>query len=98
MKLSQMIVAAAIVTTAGSALAQQTEFTAPDAAFRATASRIEVRQDMTKSYAAGHGGRQQRDGQDQAYTAKRSRQEVRAEVGQSSQSHRGNVDDLYFGA
>jgi hypothetical protein len=96
MKLSQMIVAAAVAAS-GSAFASQTEFTAPDAGFRAAASRAEVRQELAGSYAAGNAAQQQRDGRDRAYTAQRSRQEVRSEMLQS-QSRRGNVNDLYFGA
>ena len=97
MKLSQLIVAAAVVAATGSAFASQAEFTAPDAGFRAAASRAEVRQDLAGSHAAGNAVQQQRDGQDRAYTVQRSRQEVRSEMLQS-QSRRGNVNDLYFGA
>ena len=97
MKLSQLIVAAAVVAASGSAFANQTEFTAPDAGFPAAASRAEVRQDLAGTYAAGNAVQQQRDGQDRVYTAQRSRQDVRSEMLQS-QSRRGNVKDLYFGA
>ena len=97
MKLSQLILAAVVVTATSSAFAQQAEFIAPDAGFRAATSRAEVRQDLAGSYAAGNAVQQQRDGQDRVYTAQRSRQEVRSEMLQS-QSRRGNVDGLYFGA
>ena len=98
MKLNQLIAAAAILAASGSAFAQQTEFIAPDANFKASVSRAEVRQDLSSAYAAGDAVQQQRDGQDRVYASQRSRQDVRSEMTHASQSRRGNVNDLYFGA
>lgn len=98
MNMSTLIVGVAVVVAAGSASAQQAEFIAPDAGFRSAASRVEVRQELANSYASGKAVQQQRDGQDRLYTAQRSRQAVRSEMLQSSQTRHGSVNNLYFGA
>ena len=97
MNVKNLFAAVAVFAAAGSAFAQQAEFVAPDAGFRSTLTRAEVRQDLAQEGAIAQ---RQHDGQDTVYAAgSRSRQEVRAESIQSAQSRRaGNVNDLYFGA
>lgn len=100
MNVKNLFAALAIFTAAGSALAQQTEFVAPDAGFQSSLTRAEVRQDLAQAASEGKLARQRHDGQDTVYAAgSRSRQEVRAEAAQSAQNRRaGDVNNLYFGA
>jgi hypothetical protein len=100
MNIKNIFAALAIFTAAGSALAQQTEFVAPDAGFQSSLTRAEVRQDLAQAATEGKLARQRHDGQDAVYAAgSRSRQEVRAEAVQSAQTRRaGDVNNLYFGA
>lgn len=100
MNVKNLFAALAIFTAAGSALAQQTEFVAPDASFQSSLTRAEVRQDLAQAASEGKLARQRHDGQDTVYAAgSRSRQEVRAEAVQSAQNRRaGDVNNLYFGA
>ena len=100
MNVKNLIAAVAVFAAAGSAFAQQTEFTAPDAGFKSSLTRAEVRQDLAAATSEGLVAQRQHDGQDSSYVASaRSRQDVRAEAVKSAQSRRaGNVNDLYFGA
>jgi hypothetical protein len=100
MNVKNLIAAVAVFAAAGSAFAQQTEFAAPDAGFKSTLTRAEVRQDLAQAASQGAIAQRQHDGQEAVYAAgKRSRQEVRAEAIQSAQSRRaGDVNSLYFGA
>ena len=100
MNVKNLIAAVAVFAAAGSAFAQQTEFVAPDAGFKSTMTRAEVRQDLTQAASQGAIVQRQHDGQDPVYAAgTRSRQDVRGEATQSARNHRaGNVNDLYFGA
>jgi hypothetical protein len=100
MNVKNLIAAVAVFAAVGSAFAQQTEFVAPDAGFKSSMTRAEVRQDLTQAAAQGAIAQRQHDGQDMVYAvSSRSRQEVRADAIQSAQSRRaGNVNDLYFGA
>jgi hypothetical protein len=100
MNVKNLFAAVAIFAAAGSAFAQQSEFVAPDAGFKSSLTRAEVRQDLGQAASQGAIAQRQHDGQDTIYAAgSRSRQDVRAESIQSAQSHRaGNVNDLYFGA
>ena len=100
MNIKKLIAAVAVFAAAGSAFAQQAEFVAPDAGFKSTLTRAEVRRDLAQAASQGQIAQRQHDGQDTVYAANgRSRQEVRAEAIQSAQSHRaGDVNNLYFGA
>lgn len=100
MDVKKLIAAVAVCAAAGSAFAQQTEFFQPDAAFKSTLTRAEVRQDVTKAASQGKLVMQQHTGQDPVYAkGERSRAEVRAEAIQSAQFRRaGDVNNLYFGA
>ena len=100
MNVKNLIAAVAVFAAAGSAFAQQTEFVTPDAGFKSSLTRAEVRQDLAQAASAGAIAQRQHDGQDAVYAAgSRSRQEVRAEAVKSAQTRRaGNVNDLYFGA
>jgi hypothetical protein len=100
MNIKNLIAAVAVFAAAGSAFAQQTEFVAPDAGFKSSLTRAEVRQDTAQAASQGAVAQRQHDGQDSVYAASsRSRQEVRAEAIQSAQSRRaGDVNNLYFGA
>ena len=100
MNVKKLIAAVAVFAAAGSAFAQQSEFIAPDAGFKSTLTRAEVRQDLTQAASQGAVAQRQHDGQDNVYAAStRSRQEVRADAIQSAQSRRaGDVNNLYFGA
>lgn len=100
MNVKNLFAAVAVFAAAGSAFAQQTEFVAPDAGFRSSLTRAEVRQDTARAASQGAIVQRQHDGQDAVYAAgSRSRQEVRGEAIQSAQSRRaGDVNSLYFGA
>lgn len=100
MNVKKLIAAVAVFAAAGSAFAQQSEFTAPDAGFKSSLTRAEVRQDLSQAASQGAIAQRQHDGQDTVYVASgRTRQDVRAEAVQSAQSRRaGDVNNLYFGA
>ena len=100
MNIKKLIAAVAVFAVAGSAFAQQSEFVVPDAGFKSTLTRAEVRQDLAQAASRSAIAQRQHDGQDTVYSASdRSRQEVRAEAIQSAQSrHAGDVNNLYFGA
>jgi hypothetical protein len=100
MNVKNIFAAVAIFAAAGAACAQQTEFVAPDAGFKSSVTRAEVRQDLASATREGLTAQRQHDGQDTAVAAgSQSRQDVRAETIRSARAHRaGNVNDLYFGA
>ena len=100
MNVKNLIAAVAVFAAAGSAFAQQTEFVAPDAGFKSSATRAEVRQDLVSAERAGLTAQRQHDGQDTAVAAgSQSRQDVRAETVRSTRMQRaGDVNSLYFGA
>ena len=100
MNVKNLIAAVAVFAAAGSAFAQQTEFVAPDAGFKSSLTRAEVRQDLAQAASVGAIAQRQHDGQDSVYAASsRSRQDVRAETIKSARLYRaGDVNDLYFGA
>jgi hypothetical protein len=100
MNIKQLIAAVAIFSAAAAAFAQQTEFAAPNAGFKSSLTRAEVRQDLAQAAGQGAIAQRQHDGQDTVYAASgRRRQDVRAEAIQSAQSRRaGDVNNLYFGA
>ena len=99
MNVKNLIAAVAVFAAAGSAFAQQTEFVAPDAVFKSTLTRAEVRQDLAQAASQGQIAQRQHDGQDTVYAGNtRSRQEVRAEaIKAASVRHYGDVNDTYFG-
>ena len=78
MNAKQWIVAAAAVLAAGSAFSQQRTWVVPDAGFKSSMTRAEVRNELR------HGDRaawHQRDGQDPVYLAgTRNRKEIRDET------------------
>lgn len=100
MNVKNLFAAVAVFAAAGAACAQQTEFVAPDAGFRSSVTRAEVRQDLASAASEGLTAQHRHDGQDTAVaTGNQGRQDVRAEATGSARAHRaGNVDDLYFGA
>ena len=100
MNIKNIIATAALFAAAGSAFAQQTEFVAPDAGFKSTLTRAEVRQDLAQAYAQGNVAQRQHDGQDTQFAAgTKSREEIRKEAARAAQTrHAGDVNDLYFGA
>jgi precorrin-4 methylase len=99
MTVKKLIAAVAVFVAAGSAFAQQTEFVKPDADFKSTLTRAEVRQEMAQAYSEGQVAQRRHDGQDMVYgDSTRSRDEVRAEAAKSTQSHEaGNLNSIYFG-
>jgi len=79
MNVKNLIAAIAVFAAAGSAFAQQTEFVRPDAAFKSSLTRAEVRQDLARATSEGQVASRQHDGQDTVYAGNtRSRQEVKA--------------------
>lgn len=99
MKIQKSITAVAVFAAAASAIAQQTEFVAPDAGVMLTRTRAEVRQEMTEAYARHGLVQQQHTGQDPVYAkGQRSREEVRAEAAKAArQFQAGDVMSPYFG-
>jgi hypothetical protein len=99
MTVKEIVAAVAVFAAAGSAFAQQTEFMEPDAGFKSTLTRAEVRQEMTQAYSEGQVVQRQHDGQDMVYeNSSRSRDEVRAEAAKSTQDRAaGNLNSIYFG-
>jgi len=100
MNIKNIIAAVAVFAAAGSAFAQQTEFVAPDAGFKSTLTRAEVRQQLSQAYSEGAVVQRQHDGQDTQYAGNsKSREEVKKEAARAAQTRQaGNVNDLYFGA
>jgi hypothetical protein len=99
MKIQKLIVAIAALAATASALAQQTEFTAPDAGVKLSLTRAEVRQEMHAAYGRHAMVQQQHTGQDPVYAkSQRSRAEVRAEAAEAArQFHAGDATSPYFG-
>jgi hypothetical protein len=98
MGIKQITVAAAVIIAAGSAFAQkQTTWVVPDAGFKSTLTRAEVRNELrTGDRHAWH----QRDGEDMVYSAaaSQSRKDVRNEVARTARArHTAHVNDIYFG-
>jgi hypothetical protein len=92
--------AAAVFAAAGSAFAQQTEFVAPDAGFKSTLTRAEVRQDLAQAQSRGLTAQRQHDGQDAVYVrSDKARQEVKIEQAKAAKQQRSQspVNSLYFG-
>jgi hypothetical protein len=100
MNIKHIIAAAAVFAAAGSALAQQAEFVAPDAGFKSALTRAEVRQQLSQAYAEAAVVQRQHDGQDIQYAGKsQTREQVQKEAAHATQTrHAGDVNDLYFGA
>jgi hypothetical protein len=100
MSVKNLIAAVAVFAAAGSAFAQQTEFVTPDASFKSTLTRAEVRQDLARAQSQGLTAQREHDGQDTVYAGtSKTRQEVKAEAAaQSKQIHsRQVVENIYFG-
>lgn len=99
MNFKKLITAVAVFAAAGSAFAQQTEFSESDAGFKSTLTRAEVRQQMVQAHSQGKLVMQQHTGQDPVYAkGQRSRAEVRAEAAEEArQHHAGDVSSPYFG-
>jgi hypothetical protein len=99
MTVKHTIAAAALLAAAASSYAGQDEFVAPDAGFRPSMTRAEVRQQMAQAYARHQMVMQQHTGQDPVYAkGERTRQEVRMEAREAArQRHAGDVKDIYFG-
>ena len=99
MNARQLLAAAAMMTMAGSALAQkQTTWVVPDAGFKSAITRAEVRYELrTGDRRAWH----QRDGQDMVYSAapqSQSRKDVRTEIARTAHDqHTTNINGRYFG-
>jgi hypothetical protein len=97
MDIKQLTVAAALIIAAGSAFAQKTTtWVVPDAGFKSTMTRAEVRNDLrTGDRRAWH----HRDGEDMVYSAgPQSRKDVRGEAFRTARArHTVNVNDIYFG-
>lgn len=68
MNIKALATAVSLLATLGSAHAQQTEFLAPDAGFRSTLTRAEVRQQLVRAQSLGLTGQRQHDGQAPTYT------------------------------
>jgi hypothetical protein len=99
MRIHKLFVAVAVFAATASALAQQTEFVAPDAGAKPTLTRAEVRQEMVEAYRKHALVQQQHTGQDPVYAkGERSREEVRAEAARAArQSQAVDVKSPYFG-
>jgi hypothetical protein len=102
MTVKHMIAAAALLAAAASSYAGnagQTEFVAPDAGFRPSMTRAEVRQQMAQAYARHQMVMQQHTGQDPVYAkGERTRQEVRMEAREAAgRRHVNDPRDIYFG-
>ena len=99
MNVKNLIAAVAVFAAAGSAFAQQSEFVAPDAGFKSSLTRAEVRQDLAQAASQGLVAQHLHDGQDTVYAANtRTRQEVKAEaIKAASARHYGDVNDTSFG-
>lgn len=92
MNTKQLIAAAAVFVAAGSALAQQTEFVAPDANFTSAKTRAEVVAELNQAYHEGALVTQQRDGAEPTqYASVRNRDEVRQEAVVANRSKFGKT-------
>ena len=100
MNVKKLFAAVAVFAAAGSAFAQQTEFVAPDAGFKPTLTRAQVRQELAQAYAQGDIAQRQHDGQDTQFAgSNQSREQVKKEAARAAQTrHAGDLNDLYFGA
>jgi hypothetical protein len=100
MNIKNIIATVALFAAAGSSFAQQTEFVAPDAGFKPSLTRAQVRQDLAQAFAQGNVAQRQHDGQDTQFAGgSQSRDQVRKEAARAAQTrHAGDVNDLYFGA
>jgi hypothetical protein len=100
MNVKKLIAAAAVFAAAGSAFAQQTEFVAPDAGFKSSLTRAEVRQDLARAQSQGLTAMREHDGQDSVYAGTdKSRQDVKIEQAKAAKQQRSQspVNSLYFG-
>jgi hypothetical protein len=100
MNVKNFIAAIAVFAAAGSAFAQQTEFVAPDAGFKSSLTRAELRQDLVSAQSQGLTAQHRHDGQDSVYAGNTtSRQAVKAEQSASARQHRNEspVNSIYFG-
>jgi hypothetical protein len=100
MNVKKLIAAVAVFAAAGSAFAQQAEFIAPDAGFKSTLTRAEVRQDLAGAQSQNLTAQHRHDGQDSVYLATgKTRQEVKSEQSASARQHRNAspVNSIYFG-
>lgn len=99
MNFKKLVTAVAVFAATGAAFAQSTEYVVPDAEFKSTLTRAEVRQEMAQAYSQGKLVQQQRTGQDPVYAkGQRSRAEVRAEAAEAArQHHAADVSSPYFG-
>jgi hypothetical protein len=100
MNIKNIIATVALFAAAGSTFAQQAEFVAPEAGFKSSLTRAQVRQDLAQAYAQGNVAQRQHDGQDTQFASgTQSREQVRKEAARAAQTrHAGDVRDLYFGA
>jgi len=100
MNVKKLLAAAAVFAAAGSAFAQQTAFVVPDAGFKSSLTRAEVRQDLANAQAQGQTAMRERDGQDAVYAkSENSRQDVKIEQAKAAKEQRSQspVNSLYFG-
>jgi hypothetical protein len=99
MNFKKLITAIAVFATSASTFAQPTAYVVPDAGFKSTLTRAEVRQEMAQAYSQGKLVQQQHTGQDPVYAkSQRSRADVRAEAVEAArQFHAGDVTSPYFG-
>jgi len=100
MSVKNLIAAVAVFAAVGSAFAQQTEFVVPDAGFKPTLTRAEVRQDLANAQSQGLTAQRRHDGQDAVYAGStQSRQAVKTEQSASAKQHRKQspVSSIYFG-
>lgn len=97
MDIKHLMAAAAMIITASSAFAQKsTTWVVPDAGFKSSMTRAEVRNELrTGDRRAWH----HRDGEDMVYSAgPQSRKDVKAEIARTARAQsRRNVNDPYFG-
>ncbi len=97
MNIKQLMAATVAIIAVGSAFAQQrTTWVVPDAGFKSSMTRAEVRNELR------HGDRsawQHRDGEDMVYSpTAQSRRDVRAEIARTARAGNiPNVNRLYFG-
>jgi hypothetical protein len=100
MNVKKLLAAAAVFAVSGSALAQQTEFVAPDAGFKSNLTRAEVRQVLANAQSQGLTAMREHDGQDAVYArSDKSRSDVKIEQAKAAKEQRTEspVNRLYFG-
>lgn len=99
MNIKALATAVSLLATLASAHAQQAEFTAPDAGFRSTLTRAEVREELVRAQSLGLTAQRQHDGQDPSYAGmQKTRDAVKAERESAARHGRQSVvDSLYFG-